>query len=350
MKLPTVTVVLPVYNGATFLRAAIASVRAQTCRDWELLIVDDASTDGSGELAQSFQDPRIRVLRNPDRLRLAGALNRGLEAARGVYLARMDADDLCLPTRLAEQVAFLEQHPDLGLCGTWVRTMGAERATQCYPTETGRLRAFALFNSPFAHPSVLWRRAWFERAQLRYDGAFYPTEDYELWSRALAHFPAANLGRVLLRYRLHHASLTGADWTNMDAQAARISAGLLARLGLHADPDELQLHRHLAQGRPVRTWAALGRAEAWLARVAAVNAASRWSAAEDFQAVTADVWYRLCHHSARLGSGMLRAYAASPFAARGANRSARLSLLGLAVLKTKVTATPAKSGAGSCAY
>ena len=347
---PAVTVVMPVYNGELFLREAVDSVCGQTYRDWELLIVDDHSTDDSRRIAAEYarRDPRVKVITNLQRKGIVGALNTGLDAATGVYIARMDADDISLPERFAQQVAYLETHPEVALCGTWVRMIGAASTRRRYPTDPERLRAFALFNCPLAHPTVMWRRAWFERQGLRYDAAACP-EDYELWARVVTHFPAANLGRVLLHYRIHAASSSSVDWSNVDAQAAKISGGLLARLGLNADADELRLHRHIAQGRSEGTREFLGRADAWLARVAAANAASRWSAPEAFHSVAADLWFALCFHSVRLGSGVLRTYAAAPFAARGPDRIARLTLLGLAVVKHKCWSPRATSGTNSCA-
>jgi glycosyltransferase involved in cell wall biosynthesis len=347
---PALTVLLPVHNSAQYLGEALDSIRAQTFCAWDMLIIDDHSSDGSREIGEEFarRDTRIKVIGNTRTQGVAGALNTGLEVARGAFIARMDADDLCLPTRFAEQLAFLEKHPALCMCGTAVQTFGVEKRTRSYPADAEQLRAFTLFNSPFAHPTVLWRRAWFEREQLRYDETAYP-EDYELWARVVTHFPAANLDRVLLRYRVHATSSTGAGWQRMDAQAARISGALLARLGLTASADEWQLHRRIAQGRSACTREFLARAAAWLARVAMANVTNRWSTPEAFRAVACDLWFALCMHSTPLGGAIVRAYAAAPFAARGRTRAAHLALLALTVVKNKIRPAPAQPGAASCA-
>ena len=349
-KPATIDVVMPVHNGAAFLAAAVESIRAQTYRDWTLLLVDDHSTDDSRRLAEEYaqRDARIKVLANTHRQGIAGALNTGLDAARGEFIARMDADDLALPERFAAQLAYLDTHPDVVLCGSAVQTFGAEKRTRHYPNDPDRLRAFALFNCPFAHPTVLWRRAWFEREAWRYDETMFP-EDYELWSRVIARFPAANLDRVLLRYRMHTASSTGADWPRMDRLSAQISAGLLAQLGLPATPDEVQLHRHIAQGRTASTRDFLTRAAAWLERVAAANAASRWSSPAAFHAEASALWFALCFHSAPLGFPLLRAYAAAPCAARGTLRAQHLLLLALAALKQTLRPTTNPFGSEPCA-
>jgi glycosyltransferase involved in cell wall biosynthesis len=327
---------MPVYNGAAYLGEAIASVLKQTLADFEFLIVDDCSSDDTPRILKSFTDPRIRVLRNETRLRLAGALNRGMDEARGEYIARMDADDLCTPTRLQEQIGFLRGHAEVGFCGTWVRTFDASTGTQRYPVGAQRVRAFALFNTPLAHPTVMLRREWFDRALLRYDVNFYPAEDYELWARALAVFPADNLPKTLLKYRVHSQSMTGSDWTNMDEQACRISGALLKQMGLNAKPEDLLLHRNVAQGRADGGREFIARAEEWLCKIAIANSQTNWCASEGLQMTIEDIWFRICLHSARGGGWVLRKYSGSRFATSGAGRWSRIFLILLAVVKNEM--------------
>ena len=117
-----VTVLMPVYNGERYLREAIDSILDQSFRDFEFLILDDGSTDGTADIIRSYRDERIRFLANPERLRLSGALNRGMAEARGSFIARMDADDIARPHRLARQLAFLRRNPEVGICGTCSRS------------------------------------------------------------------------------------------------------------------------------------------------------------------------------------------------------------------------------------
>jgi len=197
MAQPRITVLMPVWNGEAYLSQALASILRQTHDDFELLVVDDGSTDRTAEILTACHDSRLRMLRNETRRKLSGALNRGIAEARGEFIARMDADDLMRPDRLARQVACLERNSDWICCGGAVRTLGCGSGTILrYPCEPAELPAFCLFYAPFAHPTVMFRREWFQRAGLAYDGAYYPAEDYELWTRILRQFPAGNLPQV----------------------------------------------------------------------------------------------------------------------------------------------------------
>lgn len=200
---PLVSVLLPVYNAASSVQEAIESILRQTYRNFELIIIDDGSTDESGRVIQAISDPRIRVIHQPNQ-GLSAALNRAIEMAQGVYLARQDADDLSLPRRLDRQVDFLEAHPEVGMVGTWaeVRT-DTPRSDNVYtpPTDNRLLKFELLFDNPFVHSSVMLRKhvlvcvgAYTQEASVR-------AEDYDLWSRIMREFDVSNLPEVLHVYR-----------------------------------------------------------------------------------------------------------------------------------------------------
>lgn len=201
---PRVSVLLPVYNGGPYLRAAVDSVLAQTFADFELIAIDDGSTDGSGAVLDAIRDPRLRVV-HQENAGLALTLNRAIALSRGEYLARQDADDLCLPERFARQVAYLDAHPHCALLGTWSRIWEGERATargHRHPRENGELQLRGLFDSFFVHSSVMMRRAALEAVgPYPTDPQRFPPEDFDLWSRIARRFEVANLPEVLQIYR-----------------------------------------------------------------------------------------------------------------------------------------------------
>ena len=333
---PLVTVLMPVHNGAAHLAAAMDSILSQTFRDFEFLIVDDASTDTSAAIVGGYTDPRIRLIPSRERLKLSGALNLGLDQACGTYIARMDADDISLPDRLAVQVRHMEQHPDLGLCGGWIRYFGAHGEVLRRPTTHETIRAYALLDNPFAHPTVMLRRDLLERHALRFNSDYFPTEDFELWTRAMLLFPVANIPRVLLRYRAHDASLTGSDWSTMDEQAVRIVHAQLAPLGLDPSQEALRFHRQLAMGRLEMTAETLDLAETWLTHLSDANERAGTFDRAALASVLGDVWFRACLHTARLGGWVTTRYISSPLGRAAGQTTRRRALLLLAALKGKV--------------
>jgi glycosyltransferase involved in cell wall biosynthesis len=208
MSVPTVTVIMPMYNAAAHVREATESILSQTFADFELLVVDDGSSDDSASLLRGYGDPRLRVERNEGNLGLVATLNRAVERAKGRYIARMDADDVSLPTRLAEQVAYLESHPDVSGVSGGYQTIdeGGRLLSNDYgmlrPVGPELLRWSLHFGSFFCHAASMIRREVFD-ALGGYDPAFAHAEDYELWLRATKWFRFDNLPRVLYRVRVH---------------------------------------------------------------------------------------------------------------------------------------------------
>lgn len=332
MSAPTVTVLMPARNAAAHVEEAARSILAQTVRAFELLVVDDASSDDTVARLEALGDPRIRIVRAPERLKLAGALNLGIREARGALIARMDADDLALPRRLEKQAEFLRDHPEIAIVGSDVLAFGAGPEQRLrYPSDPDEVVAFALFNCPFAHPAVMFRRAAFIDRNLFYDVSYYPTEDYELWSRALRELRGANIAEALLRYRRHAASMTGSDWSEMDRQAARVQARMLAELGLPSDAESAARHRACATGRIEPTESALRDAERWLLRVR--DAARNRIEESVLMRVLADRWFTLAMACAPAGMTIWAIFQESPFAGRGFGKMHRASILAASIVR-----------------
>lgn len=204
---PRVSVLMPVYNGEPYLSEAVDSILAQSFADFEFIIVDDGSTDNTWPILQEYaaREPRIVLTRNDANVGLARSLNKGLELAQGEYVARMDADDISLPRRLATQVAFLDEYPDIGVVGSFVQLIdedGALGAVWHYPTMPGLLLWSLSFHSPLAHPSVVFRRRLVEEVG-GYDEALLANQDRDLWHRLSSLTRLSNLPDVLLLYRQH---------------------------------------------------------------------------------------------------------------------------------------------------
>lgn len=205
---PKVSVLMAVYNAEKYLPEAVDSILGQSFTDFECLIVDDGSTDHSLEIINSYRDPRIEVVRNPRNLGLTRTLNRGLDLARGEYIARMDSDDVSLPERLDRQVAYLDAHPQVGVCGTWAKDIDSRGVvTGVRETPVGKdLEREYWRPSPIIHPSAMIRRSHLGR--LRYDERIPYAQDFDLWLRIRAEHKLGNLPKHLLLYRVHRESIT----------------------------------------------------------------------------------------------------------------------------------------------
>lgn len=205
---PMISVVLPVYNGEEHLAVAVDSVLAQSFLDFELIIIDDGSTDGSLRILQEYQkrDKRIRLVSRENR-DLATTLNDSIDIARGEWVARMDQDDIALPQRLERQLQWLDK-TGADVAGSWVKCFGSwdQRITRVYQTDQA-IKMDMLFKSPFVHPSVMMRTALIK--QLRYDKSAEKAEDYDLWTRAAqSGWVMSNVPEVLLLYRKHASQIS----------------------------------------------------------------------------------------------------------------------------------------------
>lgn len=209
--MPCVSVILPVYNGLPYLERAIESVLSQSFGNFELLIIDDGSTDESAAVIAQFDDPRIRFFQQANR-GLAATLNRAISLAQGKYIARQDQDDVCFPERFQKQVEFLDAHPEIGMVGTAAKIwVGNERTNRvlAHPTEDAAIKFGMLFNNYFVHSSMMIRRAVFDTVGgYAEDKSRQPPEDYELWSRVIKQFKVANLPDILMAYREVHSSMS----------------------------------------------------------------------------------------------------------------------------------------------
>lgn len=246
MTPPAVSVILPVYNGAADVPFAVRSILEQSFGDFELIAINDGSPrDNSLEVLQHLKettgDPRMIVVDMPQNVGLAAALNHGIGLARGRYIARQDQDDLSFPTRLAQQVAFLDQHPTHALVGTraeiWIGDEKTERFHD-HATDNATLQFDLLFNNPFVHSSVMIRKdALADVGGYSTDRARQPPEDYELWSRIARKYEVANLADRLLAYREVPQSMSRVSSNPFLEKLLMLSAENIALANGLAEPD-----------------------------------------------------------------------------------------------------------------
>ncbi|MFM7028772.1 MAG: glycosyltransferase [Chakrabartia sp.] len=244
MTAPAISVVMSVHNGAPFLAEAISSVLAQTEGDFEFLVLDDGSTDESGAILVDFaaRDSRIRVLHQTNQ-GLVASLNRLIDEARAPLIARMDADDICLPTRFARQRAFLDANPDHGVVGCWTLDISANgaprpgRATHHPTTHEAFLAAIDEGAPLLCHPATMFRRALILSVG-GYRRAYWHCEDYDLWLRLAPVTRLCSLPEPLLKYRYSQAQVSARNIVRQQIGVAAARLAFLARAAGRPDPTE----------------------------------------------------------------------------------------------------------------
>jgi glycosyltransferase involved in cell wall biosynthesis len=300
---PKISVIMPVYNGADFVRTAINSILKQSWEDFELILINDGSTDESLKIIESYSDARIRVINNQNNIGLSAARNIGLEAALGKYIAWLDCDDVSKPTRLEKQYQLLESDQTIGLCGTWVETLGNNKKQEWkYPTNPEFLRCRMIFDDPVATSSVMLRRSVIEHDCMRFDLDCPPAEDYDLWERISCRSRIANIPEFLTQYRIHGNQTSVMRAEQQKIAVWKIQSRLIAQLGLTASNEEKLIHLEIGaawhfSGEKVSVFAA----KQWLEKLAATNRKVEFFPEPAFQQVLAERWAAICKAATRQG-------------------------------------------------
>ena len=232
-----VTVLIPMKNGTLYIKSCLNSLKRQTYENLEILIVNDHSTDDSTNIIRSSRDKRIILLHSPSQ-GIVPALNYGLSKSKGKYIARLDTDDLALPSRIEEQVNYLETHPHVGVIGSWVRGFGSQKGIFRYPASSKNIKCELLFSSPFAHPSVLLRKSVLTKNKVRYDSSYPHVEDYAFWFKLQKYTDFYNLPKVLTLHRFHHAQVGEIHHPAQSRARYRLQHDILRDLSIsHPDMD-----------------------------------------------------------------------------------------------------------------
>lgn len=310
---PRVTVLMPVRNGERYLGEALDSILGQTFRDFEFLVIDDGSTDRTGEILSKCGDERLRVVRHHSGVGVAATLNEGLRLARTEYVVRMDADDVSRPGRVEAQVLFMDRNPEVGICGTWIRFIGEEEGTVIrYPGHPDAIRCLLLFNNALAHPAAIFRREMLEANAVAYDPGCLHAEDYDLWVRASRRFRLANIPRVLLDYRVHEGQVWSVHEREQERSSAMIRGGQLERLGFAPSEDEVALHEAICNRKLAADRSSVERARSWLERLRSANELAAEYPEPAFASVLGSRWFEICAGATRLGWWTRKAFRSSP--------------------------------------
>lgn len=226
---PKISVIMPLYNAAPYLKESIESILAQTFSDFEFFIIDDKSSDNSAEIVKAYKDDRIIFIQKPENTGYTDSLNKSIKMANGKYIARMDADDISLPNRFEKQYNYMEQNPDILLLGTFYKIIGIDDIVKP-PTTHDEIKVRLLFDNPICHSSVFMRKSFFDNSNSQYDRTFEPAEDYELWTRMSSCGLVENLPEVLLHYRVHENQVSNLHSKIQRANDSKVKSLVLDKL------------------------------------------------------------------------------------------------------------------------
>lgn len=222
-----VTVLMPTFQSARYLQETLDSILRQSFRDFEILVVDDGSTDGTLEIVQRIRDVPVRVV-SGHRKGLADALNLGIREAQGEYIARIDSDDLMVPERLMKQVAYMDSHPETAVCGGWQQYFGMSTFLHAPPSDPMQCKANLLYRCDLCHSTLMLRKDVFLNNNLFYSSKF-AAEDFELWTRVFDYGEIANLGEVMGYFRASGDSITDAKKSRLIVEQGEIVRATLKR-------------------------------------------------------------------------------------------------------------------------
>ena len=298
-KTPKITVFIPVYNREKFIGEAIESILAQTFSDFEILLVDDGSTDHSVDKIRSFSDSRIRLVCHEENLGIPKTRNKGVELARGQYMAMLDSDDRAYPNRLEKQLAFLDAHPEYAQVGSWCRMIDAQgrilKKIKRQPVLPDDIHAQFLFRCAMSNRSIMARTAILQ--EYRYRNDFPRCQDYELHVRLAKKYKLGNIPECLVYGRIHPQQITGQTSELGDEKKQEIISKQLHELGVHFSQEDLAPHLRLSRMRKsnfVPDADYLQWAKEWLGQLQQANSQTHRYAEPAFSHALSHKWLQAC--------------------------------------------------------
>ncbi len=330
---PKISVIMAAYNAERYIREAVESVIGQTFKDWQLFIVNDCSTDGTEKILETFTDPRITILKNERNLGSVVSRNIAFARIQSEYVAILDADDIAMPDRFAEQVRFLDVHPDFGLVGSWTKVI-AEDGTQIGRiakdrTSAEKIPVKLLFHNVMAFSSVMMRKS--AMPPTPFDDKTMPVEDVALYLQMLPHSKFAIMPKVLVSYRSHEKGISKVYGGKRQEVMDRLITTQLQNLGITPSAEELKIHRtnYGYAGENVEEF--LHARESWLLKLIEKNREANVYPTALFEEVVAEKWLESCDANARLGFTVWKLWRNSPLSRKITWRQNAKKLIRLAI-------------------
>lgn len=311
-----ITVAMPVYNGEKYLARTIDSVLAQTYSNFELLIVNDGSTDNSAKILEKYamHDKRIRVLHNERNMGIVYTRNRSFSESDSEYIAILDHDDIALPNRLKKQINFLDSHQDFGLVGSWIEQIDENDKLNGivwkYSVNPEEIRSLMLFGNHFAQSSVTIRKKTLMDMPYRQDYIY--AEDYDLWTRIAEKWKVWNLPKILVRYRVHTAGVTKTKPDFSKNAAIKVQRRLLKNLGITPTEEEIIIHRTNFTYKGENFKKFIEKRLAWLEKIISANINAKQYDIKIFNHVVGKMWLSCLSANTNYGFWVWKKFWSSP--------------------------------------
>lgn len=295
MSSALVSVLMPVYNGGGFVKDSIQSILNQSYTNFELIVINDGSSDNSEELILSIKDPRIQYLKNETNLGLIKTLNKGIDLCKGEYIARMDADDISLPDRLKKQLEFMEKNRKVGVCGSdYIHFGKGKQIALTSHHDHQWILGWMLFNSSVVHPALMIRTSVIKAEQPYFNSDYKHVEDYELWSRLIFKTKFADVPETLLKYRIHASQVSRQHRDEQIENGNKVRRTLLEKAGFKFGERELKVHCLLGNSQIITSLNDLAVLSIWFTRMMEQNKNLKFIDQTILEKILAKQWYDAC--------------------------------------------------------
>ena len=286
---------MPVYNGEKYLREAIDSILNQTYENFEFIIINDGSIDATESIILSYNDKRIRYIKNVSNIGLIQSLNNGIELVKGSFIARMDADDISLPNRLKHQLEFMLLNPKVGVCGCdYYQFSGSGKKHQTAFYKHDEIFGYMLFNSSVVHPSLLIKKEILQNFSPIFDSNYKHAEDFELWAKLIFTTKFSSIQSTEFEYRLHKAQVTTVHKTEQINSANKVRKTILQKVGFEFSEKELAIHCKIGSSQRFVSFAELQQVEEWLKKMVEQNHMLKVVDEAIFNNIIGKQWYDSC--------------------------------------------------------
>lgn len=305
-----ISVVMPVYNGQAYVREAIESILNQDYKRFELLLINDGSTDASEKIIESFNDARIVYIKNDTNLGLIESLDKGIRAAKGAYIARMDADDIAMPTRLCDQLNAFKNNPERIAVGSDYYVLEGNKLTHIKNIrDSDFIKTCLLFAPYFNHPTMMIKNR-FKELDLSYDKNFVHAEDYRLWTQLSFHGAFYIVDKPLLKYRSHGSQISANHKQTQLQISATIRKSYLQQLGFKFSEEQFFIHNIIGNNEFIRSKETLLNINDWLQNLVQQNNDLQVMNSSSFNRAIHKFWIDSCGYT-NLGLTAFQIYSQS---------------------------------------